>query len=328
MKNFSILQKLTAKALKTFNHSDPALYNKNSPVSESLDGIAMIEPRNLSEEDYVKLAYIVLLQRKVDDVGLNYWKEKIQSKTFRYKELIDSLYSSPEFIMHYQVPFSDMLHKGRQQWCNSLEKFDCILDIGGSSPNIAMGALIELGYVHRPREITILDLPEERQYWGKPKFSQDRDYQFEWGTLKYVHGFVENIYNYEDLRDKSFDLIFMGQTIEHIQKDQLGIVLRWIREHLKKGGKFIFDTPNRDITKIQLPDNYIDEDHKYEYTPAEMEVLLNKSGFNVARKTGILQMPETLASNKFNPLEVYETKIVSDAAENSYVFAFECVPSE
>ena len=49
-------------------------------------------------------------------------------------------------------------------------KGSSILDIGGSSPNIDQGALIELGYPHRPKQLFIFDLPPEEQYWGKPKF--------------------------------------------------------------------------------------------------------------------------------------------------------------
>ena len=324
--NFASNQ-LLIKILKKvfFNYYDVSA-SSQAPMASS--NITLIQPKDLSQEDYVRLAYLVLLQRKVDDVGMEYWLKKIKAKTFQHKELLDSIINSPEFIMLYKVPFSTVLHQGRQNWCNSLEKFDYVLDIGGSSPNYSYGALIELGYQYRPKELTIFDLPEEKQYWGKPKFSQDVDYNFEWGVVKHMHGFVEDIYEYEELTDKKFDLIFMGQTIEHIQTNKLKAVLKWIKQHLSEGGKFIFDTPNREITKIQLPNNYIDEDHKYEYTPPEMESLLIECGFNVIKKTGILEMPITLKSKKFNPLEVYETKIINDEPESSYVFAFECVPNK
>jgi SAM-dependent methyltransferase len=318
-----IFDKLRTRFSRKF--SNVQLFPKQLNRVETLDNLTLVDPKNISEEDYVKLAYLVLLQRKIDDVGLSYWRQKIEAKTFTQKELLDNLWNSPEFIMHYKIPFSDMLHQGRQSWCSALERFEYILDIGGSSPNIAMGALIELGYQHRPTEITIFDLPEDKQYWGKPKFPQDKDYHFDWGTLQYVHGFVENIYDYEELNEKKFDLIYMGQTIEHIQVDKLELVFKWIREHLREEGKFIFDTPNRDITKIQMPDKYIDEDHKYEYTPDEMEALLNKNKLKVVKKTGILEMSDTLTSQKFNPLEVYETKVINNLPERSYVFAFECV---
>ncbi len=298
------------------------------PSTNIMDTLDLLEPNNLTEEDYVKLSYIVLLQRKIDPVGMNYWIEKIKHKSFNYKDFLDTIISSPEFIMHYKIPFEVMLHQGRKSWCQSLEKFDLILDIGGSSPNIAEGALIELGYTHKPKEIIIFDQPEDRQYWGKPKFPQDRDYEFGWGTLRYVHGYAEKIDTYEDLSNLRFDLIFMGQTIEHIQKDSLDLVLTWVKKHLNTGGKFVFDTPNRDITKIQMPDSYIDEDHKYEYVPSEMESIVNRNGLIVNKKFGILDMPKTSINQEFNPLEVYNTKSLNNNPETSYVFAFECIAKE
>ena len=261
----------------------------------SVNLVDQIDLSKLSEEDYLKLAYITLLQRKIDPSGLKFWKEKIDNKHFKYKDLLDVIYNSPEFIMHYKVSFSAMLHRARQEWCSSLDKFKYVLDIGGSSPNIEMGALIELGYQHRPKELVVFDLPEDEQYWGKPKFAQNRDYTFDWGTLKYEHGHAEYIERCKSLSDGKFDCVFMGQTIEHINKNRLSSLLSWIRGHLVPKGKFIFDTPNRDVTKIQSPHKYIDDDHKYEYTPIEMEQILRKNGFKVVKGHGLLDMPSTFA---------------------------------
>lgn len=294
----------------------------NNYIGSNFD-IDSIDIKLFSSEDLVKLAYLVLLRRKIDEGALRYWQQRIEFKSFYYFELLDGIYSSVEFAMN-RVDFMGLLHRGRQKWCKSLGKFDYVFDIGGSSANIDMGALIELGYSYRPKEIIIFDLPEEEQYWGKPKFPQDRDYIFEWGTIKYEHGHIEDIYNYKSLGNKQFNLIYMGQTIEHIHKDKLKIVLKWIKEHLRHDGKFIFDTPNRAITSIQSPTQYIDSDHKYEYTPVEMEKILSQAGFIVVKKTGILYMPETLASGKFNPTEVINYNLLSTTAEASYVFAFEC----
>jgi SAM-dependent methyltransferase len=274
----------------------------------------------------VSLAYITLLQRTVDKTGLEYWKNKLSKGDFSYKNLLDTIYHSPEFLMKYRVPFSDVLHSGRQQWCAGLDHFEYILDIGGSSPNIEKGALIELGYQHRPKELIIYDLPEDEQYWGKPKYSQNKQYDFAWGSVKYFHGRAEQIHECKELSKMKFDCIFMGQTIEHIKKEDLSQLLHWIRTHLNNEGRFIFDTPNRIITAIQSTDNLIDPDHKYEYTPREMEELLNNSGFKVIKKTGILDMPYTYESGNFNPLEVYETNKVNENPDTSYVFAFECIP--
>ena len=52
-----------------------------------------------------------------------------------------------------------------------------------------------------------------------------------------------------------------------------------VRRILSPDGWFCFDTPNRGITKIQSPGEYINPDHKYEYTHAEMTALLSAAGF-------------------------------------------------
>ncbi len=291
-------------------------------MSSSID---LINITSLSEEDYVRLVYVTLLQRNIDPVGLVYWRKVIENNAFNKKELVDTIYNSPEFRMLHKTSFPGMVHLGRVQWIKTLDYYETIFDIGGSSPNLDLGAMIELGYPHRPKEILIFDLPEDQQYWKiKPKYPQDRDYIFNWGVLKYEHGRIETIDTYKNLANTSYDMIFMGQTIEHIYQDKLPNVLRWIRAHLKPNGKFIFDTPNREITKIQIPNNWIDEDHKYEYTPEEMESLLNREGLKVIKKTGILNMPGTHISKNFNPLEVYETEILNNSPETSYLFAFEC----
>lgn len=292
------------------------------------DWLDSVETKNLTKLDFVKLVYISLLGRKIDSVGLEYWTKKIDQKSFVLKEMIDSIYNSPECIMHYKIPFPTVIHRGRVEWVKSLDRFESIFDIGGSSPNIEEGALIELSYPHRPKSITVFDLPEEEQYWGKPRFPQDREYNFEWGTLKYEHGRVETIDSYANLANIKYDMIFMGQTIEHIYPDKLSIVLRWISKHLNLNGKFIFDTPNRIVTKVQTPDKWIDEDHKYEYAPDEMEDLLNRCGLKVTKKTGIVEMPDTLSTGHFNPLEVYDTKLVNNSPDSSYLFAFECESME
>lgn len=313
-----VLKKLLKFESSNFSNSIPKNENNETQVD-----IELINPQLLSKENIVKLAYLSLLRRRIDEGALIYWKQRIAIGAFNYFELVDGIYNSVEFAMN-RVEFMSLLHKGRQNWCKSLDKYDYVFDIGGSSPNIDMGALIELGYSYRPKEISIFDLPEEEQYWGKPKFPQDRDYEFEWGKIHYEHGHIEDINSYTELKDKSYDLIYMGQTIEHIYKDKLNVVLKWIKNHLKPNGRFVFDTPNRAITRIQSPNQFIDKDHKYEYTPSEMEKILNKSGFTVIKKTGILNMPETLSSGRFNPLEVVKYELISLNAESGYVFAFEC----
>lgn len=283
-----------------------------------------IDFKNLKNIDYVKLAYLVLLKRKIDQAGLNCWQEQIRNGKFSYENVLDTILNSEEYkSLHF--PFLEILHKGRQLWVKKLKRFNHILDIGGSCPHNKMGALVDLGYRYRAKETIIIDLPEDKQFWGKPNFDQAKVYSFKWGSVRYIHEYAENINNISELKELKFDLVFMGQTIEHIEKERLPLVLSFIREHLRKNGRFIFDTPNRDITKIQNPNSYVSPDHKYEYTPVELEKILQDSGFKIINKFGILSMPNTYKTKIFNYFEVKKTKILSKYPENSYVFAFECV---
>lgn len=289
--------------------------------------VESLEPKDLSQEDWVRLAYLVLLGRKIDPAGLAHWQQRIAAGEFEPRHLVAELCASPEFKERQlnRLSFLDLLHQARGQWCASLAPFEKVLDIGGSSPNVSAGALIELGYSHRPKEIIILDLPPDQQYWGKPNFPQDRDYPFDWGVVKYVHGFAEAIHDCPTLQDQHFDLVYMGQAIEHILPDKLPGTLQWIKAHLMPQGRFIFDTPNRAITQIQFPDRYIDSDHKYEYRPAEMEALLQENGFEVVQRWGMLNMLESHRSGRFDAEEIYQLQeMLNREPETSYVFALEC----
>lgn len=281
-----------------------------------------------SEIEIVEMAYWVFLRRALDDVGRAFWESTIATDGFSETALIEALLNSPEYKMINKVPFPEMVHKARQAWIATVGSATRILDIGGSSPNIDQGAMIELGYQHRPQELVIFDLPPNEQYWGLPKYPQDRQYSFSWGKLEYVHGRCEAIETVEVLGKQEFDMVFMGQVIEHVLPKSVPNLLSWIREHLTENGRFIFDTPNRLVTRIQSPDSFIDIDHKIEYSPAQLRKILSDVGFKIVREIGMLPMPQTISSNCFNPLETYEHNLLSDYVENCYLFAFECEPSE
>lgn len=274
--------------------------------------------------ELVAMAYWVFLQRPLDEIGRRSWQELMQRREFSPRVLVQVLMKSPEYLMLNRTPFPTMVHLSRLAWIKTLPPAARVLDIGGSSPNIAEGALIELGYPHRPRELVIFDLPPNEQYWGAPRHPQDRTYSFDWGKLSYVHGRCEHISNFPELAEQRFDLVFMGQVIEHIEVAALPNVLRWVYDHLNPGGCFVFDTPNRTLTEIQIPGGFVDPDHKTEYRPHELAALLERCGFRVRKALGLLPMPESLETRQFDPLETYVHPLICDDASQGYLFAMEC----
>lgn len=277
----------------------------------------------VDEERYVRMAYLVLLRRQIDPSGLRAWRDIIATGRFTHQGVINTILQSEEYLSSFGIDLLGIQHRSRVKWIQTLPCFDRILDIGGSSPNRPEGALIELGYPHRPSRLDILDRPPDLQYWGKPKYDQSVSAQFDWGTVSYFHGSGEKVAEIPALQEREYDCVFLGQAIEHIYPESLPGMLGWARTHLAPEGRLIFDTPNRLLTKIQCPGSFIDPDHKYEYAPAELERVVADAGFIVTRKVGMVHLPVQAASGHYDPREFAEASLLSDDVDACYLFALE-----
>ncbi len=269
------------------------------------------------------MAYHVLLRRDIDASGLATWREVIASGKFREQSVIDTLLQSDEYMTRFGVDLLTIVHRSRQAWIKTVPAAARILDIGGSSANNPQGALIELGYPHRPNCLHILDLPPDKQYWGKPTYDQSVPHRFDWGEVRFFHGSAEAVWDVLDLQGQRYDMVFLGQAIEHVWPSALPRMLAWIREHLQPDGRLVFDTPNRALTRIQCPDSLTDPDHKYEYTPDELADVVVKAGFEIVKTSGMLHLPVQAESGKYDPLEYANAPLLSPDANACFLFAIE-----
>ena len=278
---------------------------------------------SLSQIEQAQIMYRMVFNRAIDDYGLRATQARIQSRTFSKLVLLLRMLKSPEFRKPYmRMKPIHRLHIARSQWVMQLPQAQRILDIGGSSPTLPEGALIELGYSHRPNELIIFDKPPEHQYWGAPNYSQGEKRTFPWGTVQYIHGYAEDIFENQTLATQKFDMIFMGQVVEHIHIDKLPALFEWIHKHLNAGGYFCCDTPNRLITFYETGEgNYIDPDHKKEYTPRELTALLKQAGFIDVKSSGILEMPHVQINRSFDVSDYYDGDLLCHDAERAYCFA-------
>lgn len=293
------------------------------------DAIANIQPEKLTDLDRVRILYLALLGRPADPPALKAWRNKILQNKFTTDMIVNALTTSPEYA-YGATGFGELLHGARQAWAAALPAARRLLDVGGSSPDHPGGGLIELGYPHRPEFLHILDLPEDEQFHGRPKYSQANEYVFEGVTIRYHHGHAETIDEVEDLIGLKFDLVFMGQAIEHVEPAGLPRLLKFVRENLSDGGRLIFDTPNRALTEILMRGDVLNTDHKREYSPAELEQIVSENGFRVIGRRGFAHMPRSLAERKFLAEEVTKllpAQLLNDAPEESFLFALECVPA-
>ncbi len=288
--------------------------------------LSLLKMENATPLQQSELIYRFILNRKIDDLGAQGCAERIANGKFSALGLIARLMKSAEFKQPYlkRTP-TQQLHGARMAWAAQLPAAKRVLDIGGSSPTVPEGALIELGYSHKPEKLIIFDKPPHEQFWGTPNYSQANTRTFPWGQVQYMHGYAEDILQNDELRDQKFDMIYMGQVVEHIYEDKLPNVLLWIKSHLAPGGRFYFDTPNRLITRFETgEDRYIDPDHKREYTPAEFAALLKNAGFNITHQWSILDMPNVIASESYGIKDFYSGEPLTSSPTNGYCFAMAC----
>lgn len=270
-----------------------------------------------------EMVYRLVLNRNIDPLGIEKCQERIAKSRFSAWNLLLRIVKSRAYWRAYQRPTpSKRLHNARMSWVGQIPAAQRILDIGGSSPAVPEGALIELGYAHRPEKLIIFDKPPAEQYWGTPGYSQDNERTFTWGKVQYIHGYAEDILQNVELSLQKFDMIFMGQVVEHIYEDKLISVLSWIREHLTEQGTFFFDTPNRLLTRYETGDDkYIDPDHKKEYTPNEFAALLKVAGFKSIASSGILEMPHVIKNQHIDVPDFYDGELLTPTPDNAYCFA-------
>ena len=76
-----------------------------------------------------------------------------------------------------------------------------------------------------------------------------------------------------------------------------------------RGGYLALDTPNAAVCRLQQP-GFIDPDHDYEYTHAEMADKLRASGFEILEAKGLNHAGRSLAAGEFSICLLYTSRCV------------------
>lgn len=257
----------------------------------------------LDEHDFVTLTYQVILSRKADAGEVEYNATKLREGRITRHHFIDNLYRSEEFRRNTWHPqdFWLTLHRGRFQVAAQLPKARRIVDLGGSCEGRPEGALVVYGYPYHFESLTIVELPREARFVDYVEICGEytEPIQTPLGPVHYVYASMTEL---APIADGSVDLVYAGQSIEHVTPEQAVHVLRQVHRILRPGGHFCFDTPNRNVTRLGFPD-YIVDDHKYEYTHQEMVALLEQNGYAVRDAKGITLMDRSLREGRFIPEE-------------------------
>jgi SAM-dependent methyltransferase len=190
-----------------------------------------------------------------------------------------------------------------------------ILDLGG-----AANPLYYLGYPHPFKQLFLIDLPMDQ------RFDDYKEVNLEYEGEGKVTIHYSNMIDLSSFPDGIADLVWSGQSIEHIHEEEGEIMCSEAYRVLKKGGFFCLDTPNRKITSIHTgrPEGMINPDHKIEYTPEELRFMVIKQGFSIVCEKGICEMPKTSATGQFSYEDFILGSSISNNIDDSYIAFLVC----
>jgi len=282
---------------------------------------------NIFRDITARLAYQLILNRPIDQGALEKWKDFLKQNPLHRTYLINSLFLSEEYrSLILADPLVDLimmnyLHRERCELVRSLPAAKVILDIGGASSNIPRGALLTMGYPHPFDKLLIVDVPPQGSFEQRLSKEQYNVVQTELGEIRYIYKDMSDLAQI-GLHADSIDLVWMGQTVEHIEEEKFDRLLSLIRQYLKPDGYFCFDTPNRRITSLQSPNRYIHPDHKIEYHFRDIVAKLKREDFNIVQTLGIGLSKEMIMQNQFMPAYIIENMRINQNPEDSYIFYF------
>lgn len=295
-------------------------------------GRQLADPRGwLSRRTFIETVYERLLRRQGDPEGIDFYLRAMHEGRMGRRQVCAALINSPEFALLFDFlsgtkPLNVRLHNARCDLVRLLPPATDILDLGGANAENVEGSLLSMGYPHPAETLTIVDLPPADRFAQLASYGQERADQWiqtaRGVKVRYLHRHMSQI---EDLPSVSVDLIWLGQSIEHIERAEAQQVLRTAFRLLRPGGHLCLDTPNARLARIQAPDGFIFPEHKFEYTVQELTDDVQQAGFRVVESKGIAPMPRTLRTRQFDTVELFRNAFVSDDAEGAYLFYLRCL---
>jgi predicted SAM-dependent methyltransferase len=301
---------------RTKNAAEPADAGELPRCRELMD--------DLSTAAYVALAYEIVLGRTADLPGYRSFVAQIEKGELSRQQFLTRLVASTEF-QQQRMPkdFWDVLHGSRLQVIRQLPQAETIVDLGGSCAGRPEGALVVLGYPYRFRSLSIVELPREQRHAIYTEHCGDYHdvVPTHLGPVRYVFTSMTDL---SEFAADTIDLVYSGQSFEHVTQAEARTVCREVRRILRPGGFFCLDTPNRAVTRLQCPDRLINPDHKHEYTHTEISDLLVQAGFEIREAKGLCLAAESVRQGRFIEDDCRHHEGVYDDIESCYLLYYRC----
>jgi SAM-dependent methyltransferase len=284
-----------------------------------LDRVVPTVPyRYLPPKQSVRLAFNVVLDREPDAAGGAEYVQKLVDGELSRHGVAEALAHSEEF--RRRVPIGNVLlsmHVSRSEFVAGLPRASRILDLGGTHQGLPDGALVHLGYPYPFEHLVVVDLPvDEREaiYRGG---SSGEPVLSELGPVEFAFHSMVDLGRYED---GSFDLVYSGQSIEHVSEADGDAVVREAFRVLRPGGWLCLDTPNGPVWRLRSP-ALMNHDHQIEYAAGELADKVERAGFEVTECKGLNLMQRGVASGVFDEAEASGSPGVFAAAEDCLLLA-------
>ncbi len=275
----------------------------------------------LDDTAFVRSAYCMILGREVDPLGLQGRLSELRRGTLDRQGICSALRHSPEMRQRV-MQAQGAIALSRRTFIQSLPRARRILDLGGASHDDPRGGLVSQGYPYHFESLTIVDLPNHDRH---PMYRTDSAFD----SFESDQGRI--LYRFHDMADLTsypsghFDLVYSGQSFEHISRHSGEVLLSQLSRIIADGGVLALDTPNRRATEIELrcrPEQFIDPDHKVEYRAEELEQMFADASLRIERRHGLSLLPSLDVADAIGPDDIARNPGLFDDARDCYILAY------
>lgn len=200
-----------------------------------------------------------------------------------------------------------------------------IIDLGGASDLAVQGALLSMGYPHRPDSLSIVDRPPERRTDYNPQIEQRNTLEHNGTRINYVDADLSDLSSFAD---RSIDMVWSGQSIEHVSTEIGKKTIASCHRVLAKDGRLCLDTPNGRVARLASPHALLHPEHQIEYVPSHLISLIENEGFRVVKALAISPLPISARIGRLSRAEMIENRGLGADPTNGFSFYLEAVKAE
>ncbi|MEO7836395.1 MAG: methyltransferase domain-containing protein [Acidimicrobiales bacterium] len=277
---------------------------------------------DLPVEVAVRMAYNVALLREPDEGGERDFVRRLESGEITRNDMVQWLRESTEFSQRISA-LGVSIHLGRCDFVRSLPRAQRILDLGGTDLNNQNGAMVQMGYPYPFEELVVIDLPSQDRHAIYRSPDNTRKVATPLGPVTYRYASMTDL---SEFADETFDLVYSGQSIEHVERSEGRVVLHEAYRVLRPGGHLGLDTPNARATRLQQTE-FIDPDHKVEYTHDELSGMLLEAGYTVLESKGLNYVGKSLEAGTFEVEEAAANRGLHAEVRDCYILTYLCQKS-